>query len=123
MHQGVLEAAVDVAVEDGELVDDEDDDDLDDEDDDDLDDDEDDDDDDDDYEVIDKTAAELAEEGVEGPGEITVLARKRVPKVAKLRPERSLDTLSASAAEARRRSRRRAAASDRARAYRDKSPD
>jgi len=30
--------------------------------------------------VIDKTAAELAEEGIEGPGEITVLARKKQPK-------------------------------------------
>ena len=99
--------------EEGELVDDDDDDDdLDDEDDDDLEDDEDDDEDDDeeddgDYEVIDKTAAELAEEGVEGPGEITVLARKRVPKQPKQRPERELDTPSASAAEARRRRRRR----------------
>jgi len=95
-------------------VDDDDDDDLDDddlddddEDDDDLDDDDEDDDDDDDYEVIDKTAAELAEEGVEGPGEITVLARKRVPKQPKQRPQRDLDTTSASAAEARRRRRRR----------------
>ena len=98
--------------EDDELVD-EDDDDLDDEDDDDLDDEDDDDDDldddeeDDDYEVIDKTAAELAEEGIEGPGEITVLARKRVPKQPKQRPERTADTPSASAAEARRRRRRR----------------
>jgi ATP-dependent DNA helicase RecQ len=93
--------------------DDLDDDDDEDDDDDDLDDDEDDDDDDldddeDDYEeVIDKTAAELAEEGVEGPGEITVLARKRVPKQPKQRPERDFDTPSASAAEARRRRRRR----------------
>jgi ATP-dependent DNA helicase RecQ len=108
--------------EDGEDGDDElaegedddlDDDDLDDDDeDDDLDDDEDDDEDDDgeddeDYEVIDKTAAELAEEGIEGPGEITVLARKRVPKQPKQRPERVLDSPSASAAEARRRRRRR----------------
>nr|MBA3459792.1 RecQ family zinc-binding domain-containing protein [Deltaproteobacteria bacterium] len=96
-----------------ELVDGEDDDDLDDDDDDDddLDDDEDDDDDDDDddYEVIDKTAAELAEEGIEGPGEITVLARKKVPKVPKQRPARVDDATSpsASAAEARRRRRRR----------------
>jgi len=90
--------------EDGELVDDDDDDDdLDD--DDDIDDDDDDDLDDD--EVIDKTAAELAEEGVEGSGEITVLARKRVPKVPKQRPERAEDTPSANAAEARRRRRRR----------------
>jgi len=61
----------------------------------------------DDDEVIDKTAAELAEEGVEGSGEITVLARKRVPKVPKQRPERAEDTPSANAAEARRRRRRR----------------
>ena len=85
------------------------DDDDDDEDDDDLDDDDDEDDeDDDDYEVIDKTAAELAEEGIEGPGEITVLARKRVPKQPKQRPQHPVDTsTSASAAEARRRRRRR----------------
>ena len=94
--------------EDDDDFDDEDDDDLDDdEDDDDLDDDEDDDLDDDDYEVIDKTAAELAEEGVEGPGEITVLARKRVPKAPKQRPQQVADASSASAAEARRRRRRR----------------
>jgi hypothetical protein len=97
---------------DDEEFDDEDDEDFDDEDDDDLDDDEDDedfeDDEDDDYEVIDKTAAELAEEGIEGPGEITVLARKRVPKQPKQRPQRAVDTSpSASAAEARRRRRRR----------------
>jgi ATP-dependent DNA helicase RecQ len=99
--------------EDDELVDDDDldddDDDLDDDDEDDEDDDDDDlddDEEDDDYEVIDKTAAELAEEGVD-PGEITVLARKRVPKQPKQRPERTLDTPSASAAEARRRRRRR----------------
>jgi hypothetical protein len=88
--------------DDDDLDDDEDDDDLDDEDDDDLDDD------DDDYEVIDKTAAELAEEGIEGPGEITVLARKRQPKQPKQRPQRATDdSSSASAAEARRRRRRR----------------
>jgi ATP-dependent DNA helicase RecQ len=91
----------------GEDDEDDDDDDEDDDDEDDDEDDEDDDEDDDDYEVIDKTAAELAEEGVEGPGEITVLARKRVPKLAKQRPDRELDTPSASAAEARRRRRRR----------------
>ena len=79
----------------------------DDDDDDDDEDDDDDDDDDDDYEVIDKTAAELAEEGIEGPGEITVLARKRVAKQPKLRPDEALDSPSASAAEARRRRRRR----------------
>ena len=100
--------------EDGELVDD---DDEDFDDDDDLDDDEDDDDEDDDdefeddedgdYEVIDKTAAELAEEGIEGPGEVTVLARKRVPKTPKQRPARPVEAQSASAAEARRRRRRR----------------
>jgi hypothetical protein len=78
-----------------------DDDDLDD-DDDDLDDDED-----DDEDEIDKTAAELAEEGLEGPGEITVLARKRVPKPPKQRPQRAEETPSANAAEARRRRRRR----------------
>jgi ATP-dependent DNA helicase RecQ len=89
--------------DDDDLDDDEDDDDLDDDEDDDLDDDEDD----DDYEVIDKTAAELAEEGVEGPGEITVLARKKQPKPPKVRPQRAQDTPSASAAEARRRRRRR----------------
>jgi ATP-dependent DNA helicase RecQ len=83
------------------------DDDLDDDDEDDDDDDDGEDDDDDDYEVIDKTAAEIAEEGVEGPGEITVLARKRVPKQAKQRPELATDSPSASAAEARRRRRRR----------------
>lgn len=97
-------------LDDDELDDDEDDDDLDDdEDDDDEDDDDlDDEDDDDDYEVIDKTAAELAEEGIEGPGEVTVLARKKVPKQPKVRPQRPLDTsTSASAAEARRRRRRR----------------
>jgi ATP-dependent DNA helicase RecQ len=105
--------------EDGELVDedddddldddelDDDDDDLDDDDDDDDDDDLDDDDDDDDYEIIDKTAAELAEEGLEGPGEITVLARKRQPKPPKQRPQRLDDATSANAAEARRRRRRR----------------
>ncbi|MGN6106382.1 MAG: RecQ family ATP-dependent DNA helicase [Kofleriaceae bacterium] len=108
--------------EDGEIVDedeedfeDEDDeDDLDDEDEDDEDDDEfedddeDDEDEDDDYEVIDKTAAELAEEGIEGPGEITVLARKKLPKQPKQRPQRAADSSpSASAAEARRRRRRR----------------
>jgi len=95
--------------EDGDELAEGEDDDDDDEDDDEDDDDEDDDDEDDDedYEVIDKTAAELAEEGVEGPGEITVLARKRVPKTAKQRPDRELDTPSASAAEARRRRRRR----------------
>jgi ATP-dependent DNA helicase RecQ len=88
---------------------DDDDDDLDDDDDDDDEDDDDLDDDeyDDDYEVIDKTAAELAEEGLEGPGEITVLARKRQPKQPKQRPQRPVDTPSASAAEARRRRRRR----------------
>ncbi|HVK88759.1 MAG TPA: ATP-dependent DNA helicase RecQ, partial [Kofleriaceae bacterium] len=91
--------------EDGELVD-EDDDDFDDEDDDDLDDDEDDDDlddedddeDDDDYEVIDKTAAELAEEGIEGPGEITVLARKKQPKQPKQRPQQPLEAGSTASA-------------------------
>ncbi|HET9992190.1 MAG TPA: ATP-dependent DNA helicase RecQ [Kofleriaceae bacterium] len=87
---------------------DDDDDDLDDDDDDDEDDDDDDLDDDDDFEVIDKTAAELAEEGIEGPGEITVLARKRVPKQPKQRPQHVEDTsASATAAEARRRRRRR----------------
>jgi ATP-dependent DNA helicase RecQ len=93
---------------------DDDDDDLDDDDDDDEDDDDEDDDDadddDGDYEVIDKTAAELAEEGIEGPGEITVLARKRVPKQPKPRrqqPTDGTDSASASAAEARRRRRRR----------------
>jgi ATP-dependent DNA helicase RecQ len=96
---------IEVDDEDDEDFDDEDDDDLDDEDDDDLEDDEDDED--DDYEVIDKTAAELAEEGLEGPGEITVLARKRLPKQPKQRPQRPEDTPSASAAEARRRRRRR----------------
>ena len=91
-------------LEDGEELEG-DDDDLDDEDDDDLDDD---DDDDDDYEVIDKTAAEIAEEGIEGSGEVTVLARKRVPKVVKQRPALTdADPASASAAEARRRRRRR----------------
>jgi ATP-dependent DNA helicase RecQ len=92
-----------------------DDDDLDDDDldDDELDDDDDefeddeDDEDDDDYEVIDRTAAELAEEGIEGPGEITVLARKRQPKQPKQRPARPTDSQSATAAEARRRRRRR----------------
>ncbi len=103
--------------DDDDLDDDELDDELDEGADDDLDDDEDDDDDDDDeddededsdeYEVIDKTAAEIAEEGVEGTGEITVLARKRVPKQPKQRPEQPLDAQSASAAEARRRRRRR----------------
>jgi ATP-dependent DNA helicase RecQ len=103
--------------EDDDLDDDDDDDDdddledgeVDDEADDDDDDDDDDDEDDDDYEVIDKTAAELAEEGIEGSGEITVLARKRVPKVPKQRPARSDDVAasSATAAEARRRRRRR----------------
>lgn len=88
-----------------EVDDDDDDDDFED---DDLDDDEDDDDD-DDYEVIDKTAAELAQEGIEGSGEVTVLARKRVPKLPKQRPQRGEDdpSVSASAAEARRRRRRR----------------
>ena len=97
---------------------DDDDDDLDDddleEDDDDLDDDDDDDDDDeeadDDFEVIDKTAAELAEEGVETSGEITILARKRQPKPPKQRPNRlasaTTDPAEASA-EARRNRRRR----------------
>ncbi len=92
-------------LEDGELVDGEDDDDDDeDDDDDDLDDD-----DDDDIEAIDKTAAELAEEGIEGPGEITVLARKKVAKVPKQRPSLGDDegSTSANAAEARRRRRRR----------------
>ena len=94
--------------EDDDLDEDEDDDDDDDDDeDDDDDDDEDDDEDDDDYEVIDKTAAELAEEGIEGPGEITVLARKKVPKAPKVRPAADEDSSSASAAEARRRRRRR----------------
>jgi ATP-dependent DNA helicase RecQ len=101
--------------EDGELVDDDDedyddDDDLDDDDEDDDGEDDDDDyedDEDDDYEVIDKTAAELAQEGVEGPGEVVVRARKRQPKVPKQRPQRPVDTPSASAAEARRRRRRR----------------
>jgi ATP-dependent DNA helicase RecQ len=100
--------------EDGELVDDDeefddDDEDFDDDDEEgDEDDDEfEDDDEDGDYEVIDKTAAELAEEGIEGPGEITVLARKRVPKQPKQRPARPTETPSASAAEARRRRRRR----------------
>ncbi|MBS1120514.1 MAG: ATP-dependent helicase, RecQ family [Deltaproteobacteria bacterium] len=94
-------------LDDDELALDGDDDDLDDDDDDDDDLDDDDDDDDDDYEVIDRTAAEIAEEGVEGPGEITVLARKRIPKVAKVRPARPDETPSANAAEARRRRRRR----------------
>jgi ATP-dependent DNA helicase RecQ len=100
--------------EDGELVDDDDedfddDDDLDDDDEDDdgEDDDEDYEDDDDDEYEIDKTAAQLAQEGVEGSGEVTVLARKRVPKAPKQRPQRPVDTPSASAAEARRRRRRR----------------
>ncbi|MBK7195672.1 MAG: RecQ family ATP-dependent DNA helicase [Myxococcales bacterium] len=104
--------------DDDEDDDDDDDDDLDDEDDDDLDDDEDDDDedddeDDDDYEVIDKTAAELAEEGHESGGEITVLARKRVPKPARVRAPRPEgasppgDADRSAAAEARRRRRRR----------------
>jgi ATP-dependent DNA helicase RecQ len=96
--------------ENGEPIGDEDDDFEDEEGDDDdfEDDDEDDDEDDGDYEVIDKTAAELAEEGIEGPGEITVLARKRQPKQPKQRPQRPVDTTpSASAAEARRRRRRR----------------
>jgi len=100
--------------EDGELVDDDDedfddDDDLDDDEEGDEDDDEfEDDDEDGDYEeVIDKTAAELAEEGIEGPGEITVLARKRVPKQPKQRPAKPTEATSASAAEARRRRRRR----------------
>ena len=67
-----------------------------------------DDDEDDDYEIIDKTAAELAEEGLEGPGEITVLARKKQPKQPKQRLQRvDDDASSASAAEARRRRRRR----------------
>ncbi len=95
--------------EDGELVDDdEDDDDLEDDDDEDDDDEDDDDleDDDDEYE-IDKTAAELAEEGVDGPGEVRVLARKKQPKQPKVRPLRPTDSPSASAAEARRRRRRR----------------
>ncbi|HEY1815040.1 MAG TPA: RecQ family ATP-dependent DNA helicase [Kofleriaceae bacterium] len=94
---------------DGEDDEGDDDDDEDGDDDDDDDDDEDDDEEgDDDYEVIDKTAAELAEEGIEGPGEITVLARKRVPKQPKPRhPEPETDAQSASAAEARRRRRRR----------------
>src|SRR5262249_49388812 len=96
------------AEDDDDDFDDDDDDDDDDLDDDDEDDDDDlDDDEDDDYEVIDKTAAELAEEGIEGPGEITVLARKRQPKQPKQRPQRPVDTPSASAAEARRRRRRR----------------
>jgi ATP-dependent DNA helicase RecQ len=97
--------------DDDEDDDDEDDDDLDDEDDEDDDeddDDEDDDEDDDDYEVIDKTAAELAEEGHEGGGEITVLARKRQPKPPKVRPPRPDGTPDGSvAAEARRRRRKR----------------
>jgi ATP-dependent DNA helicase RecQ len=102
--------------DDDDDLDDDDDDDLDDDDDDDedddLDDDDDDDDDDDedDYELIEKTAAELAEEGIEGSGEVTVLARKRVPKVAKQRgPRGELTTTKdlESAAEARRRRRRR----------------
>ena len=86
---------------------DDDDDDLDD-DDDDLDDD--DDDDDDDYELIEKTAAEIAEEGIEGSGEVTVLARKRIAKVPKLRGPRGEvinDKDLEAAAEARRRQRRR----------------
>jgi ATP-dependent DNA helicase RecQ len=85
--------------DDDDLEDDEDDDE--DDDDDDLDDDED-----DDYEVIDKTAAELAEEGVEA-GEITILARKKQPKAPKARPSRVTDDKSAGNAEARRRRRRR----------------
>jgi ATP-dependent DNA helicase RecQ len=100
---------IEVDDEDDDDLDDEDDDDLEDDDDDDLEDEDDDDDleDEDDYEIIDKTAAELAEEGIEGPGEITVLARKRLPKQPKQRPQRPVDTPSASAAEARRRRRRR----------------
>jgi ATP-dependent DNA helicase RecQ len=96
--------------ENGNPIEVDDDEDFDDEDDDDLDDDEDDDDfedDEDDEYTIDKTAAELAQEGVEGPGEVTVLARKRMPKQPKQRAQRPLDTPSASAAEARRRRRRR----------------
>ncbi len=91
--------------ENGELVDG---DDEDFEDDDELDDDEEGDEDDDEYEeVIDMTAAELAAQGIEGPGEITVLARKKQPKQPKQRPQRPVDSPSASAAEARRRRRRR----------------
>jgi ATP-dependent DNA helicase RecQ len=98
---------IEVDDEDDDLDDDEDDD-LDDDEDDDEDDDLDDDEDDDDYEVIDKTAAELAQEGIEGSGEVTVLARKRIPKQPKQRPQRTDDaSMSASAAEARRRRRRR----------------
>jgi len=100
-------------LDDDEDDDDEDDDDLDDDEDDDDDDDLDDDEDDDDYEVIDKTAAELAEEGHESGGEITVLARKRVPKPPRVRPPRPDGTTApgdadrSAAAEARRRRRRR----------------
>jgi ATP-dependent DNA helicase RecQ len=93
--------------EDDEDLEDDEDDDLDDDEDDD-DDDDDDDEDDDDYEIIDKTAAELAEEGIEGPGEITILARKRVPKQPKVRTTGATeDSKSEAAAEARRRRRRR----------------
>ena len=98
-------------LDDDDLDDDEDDDDLDDDDLDDEDDDEDDDDLDDDevdeYEVIDKTAAELAEEGITGEGEITVLARKRVPKPPKQRAGIKKEDKAAASSEAQRRRRRR----------------
>ena len=95
-------------VDGAELEGDDDDDDDDDLDDDDDDDDDDEDDDDEDDEVIDKTAAQLAEEGIEGTGEITVLARKRVPKQPKQRTLlTTADATSDAAAEARRKRRRR----------------
>jgi ATP-dependent DNA helicase RecQ len=102
--------------DDDDLDDDEDDDedDLDDEDDDDEDDDDEDDDDEDDdeddadeYEVIDRTAAELAEEGVQTDGEITILARKKQPKPPRTRPAVAGEKPKATDAEARRRRRRR----------------
>ncbi|WP_428264070.1 RecQ family ATP-dependent DNA helicase [Haliangium sp.] len=97
--------------DDDEYDDDEYDDDDDDEyDDDEYDDDDDDDDeyDDDDYELIERTAAALAEEGYEDPdAEITILARKRVEKIAQVDTPKDPDAAARRAAERARRRRKR----------------
>jgi ATP-dependent DNA helicase RecQ len=60
--------------------------------------------DDEDFELIEKTAAALAEEGIESDTEITILARKRVEKP---RPQKAQDSAAQSDADSKRRRKRR----------------